>query len=454
MIEKIRTFIIENNLINSTTPEIIVAVSGGIDSCVLLDILVKLQPDFTYNLKIIHLNHRVRGKASDDDEMFVISMAKKYNLIIEHSRLSAGSKKKTETYLREKRYQYFNEVLANHPGSVIATGHHMDDLVETFIMRLMKGSRLKGLLSIIPKRDRFIRPMLAVGRKEIEQYAQENEIQYKQDLTNLDTVIQRNLVRHKILPYLESELDKNIKENLVKIIKEFTYHYQIYDEQIKDAVNHSVIKSNKTIILNKEKYDRFNPVIRRGLIEYCISLLYPLNYSISDPEYKLLNEFIKNAQTGKIFTLKKGFIAFAERENIIFGFPCNSNKEKYVLNLSNAVSIGDKYRIRMTLIDKKDVKYNLNRNIEFINGDKSGDNLIVRFWQTGDRFMPLGMEQYRKLSDFFIDLKINRYRKREIPIVCARNKIIWIAGYRLDGRFKVSEKTAVIYKLELEKLHK
>jgi tRNA(Ile)-lysidine synthase len=452
MIDKVKQFIIKHNLIPSSVSEVIAAVSGGIDSCVLLDILFRLQSNFKYKLKIVHFNHKVRAKASDDDEQFVLALAKKYGIDIEHAQFASTSCKISENHLRKARYQYYNEVLSAHPDAVIAMGHHRDDVIETFIMRLFKGSRLKGLRSILPKRDRFIRPMLSIARKEIKQYANENKIEYREDVTNFNLNIQRNLIRNRILPFLESELNDRIRNNIVKVLEDFTYHFQIYDDQLKKGINQSVIKSKEKIYLKKKIYKRLNPVIKRGLIEYCISLLYPLNYGISDLNFKLWDEFIEKAPTGKILMFKNNHRALAEREFIVFGFHPEMKERKYKLHPGDSVMIDDKYEISMQVVKRDDVRYDSNRYAEFINGNKSGKNLIVRFWRKGDKFIPLGMSHYRKLSDFFIDLKLNRSQKMGIPIVCKGDEIIWIVGYRLDERFKLSENTEIIYKLEAREI--
>jgi tRNA(Ile)-lysidine synthase len=136
---------------------------------------------------------------------------------------------------------------------------------------------------------------------------------------------------------------------------------------------------------------------------------------------------------------------------IVFGYSPEIREDIYHLSVGQTIMVDDKYRISLNKIKREHVLFKNDRNTEFIDGDKSGNRLIVRYWQKGDKFTPLGMNNRRKLSDFFIDLKLNTTLKREIPIVCKDEQIIWIAGYRLDDKFKVTDTTTKCYKLELKK---
>ena len=282
MIERVKQFIQLHNLIPSNCRTVLVAVSGGIDSCVLLDVLFRMQKEFNYQLKIVHFNHKIRGEASYEDEQFVKELAKKYRLPSQIERLRGRPQSTAETYLREQRLKFFNKALAQTNNSIIATGHNLDDNVETFLMRLVKGSRLKGLLAIRPVQGPFIRPLLMIERREIRNYAKLHHLGYREDITNLDTTILRNRIRHQIIPYLKKELDENLNENIAKVISNLNEHHQIYEQRLKEALPQTVRKTKNGILLSRKRYQQYGIAIRRGLIEYCISAIYPLNYVISD----------------------------------------------------------------------------------------------------------------------------------------------------------------------------
>ena len=449
MIEKVKRFIQSNQLITSETKHVFAAVSGGVDSSVLLHILHILSADLDFRLHVVHYNHRTRGKYSDTEERFVEALAVKYKIDIKIGTLPATVKKMTETALREERYKFFVKILSRYKNAVLATGHNRDDNIETFIMRLAKGSRIKGLLAIKPRRNEFIRPLLTSSRKEIEKYASDKSLKFCIDKSNSDVSIPRNAIRHIVIPYLKENLNENIEDNLVKVIEDLSLYHSIYEDKLKEAIISSIKKTKTNISLNRRRYLHFNKAIRRGLIEYCISDIYPLNYKVSDKNFQIWDHFIIKAHSGKKHSFFQNGAAIAERNLIIFGHISENREEKYNLSVNQSITVDDKYTISLNKIRVNNVSFNKDRNVEIIDGEKSGRNLVVRFWKKGDYFNPLGMKNRRKLSDFFIDLKLSTMSKKEIPIVCNQEQIIWIAGLRLDDRFKVTDKTKVFYKLEL-----
>jgi tRNA(Ile)-lysidine synthase len=381
----------------------------------------------------------------------VEGLAEKYQIDIKIGTLPATVNKMTETALRNERYRFFGRLLSRYKNAVVATGHNRDDNVETFLMRLVKGSRLNGLLAIKARRNEYIRPLLTVSRKEIEKFAAEQGLKFRIDKSNKDVTIPRNAIRHKIIPYLKEQLNENLEDNLVKVIEDLSLYHSIYEDKLKEAIISSIKKTKTKISLNRRRYPHFNKAIRRGLIEYCISNIYPLNYKVSDKNFHIWDNFIIQAQTGKRHSFFENGTAIAERNLIVFGHIPEIREEKYNLSVDRSISIDNKYIISLNKIRANHVSFDNDRNVEIVDGEKSGKNLVVRFWKKGDHFNPLGMKHRRKLSDFFIDLKLSTMSKGEIPIVCNQEQIIWIAGLRLDDRFKVTETTKVFYKLELIK---
>ena len=452
MIEKVKKFILTNQLFSSQTKHVFAAVSGGVDSVVMLHLLHHLASEWGYQLHIIHYNHRTRGKDSDADEKFVERLAEKYKIDIKIGTLPLSINKMTETALREERYKFFVKILSRYKNTIIATGHNRDDNIETFIMRLAKGSRLNGLLAIKPRRNEFVRPLLTVSRLEIESYASEYGLTYRIDKSNQDISILRNAIRHKIIPFLKEHLNDNLDENIVKVIEDLSLYHCIYEEKLKEAVVSSVKRLKANISLNRKRYLHFNKAIRRGLIECCISSLYPLNYKVSDKNFYIWDDFIENAQAGKKRSFFDNGMAIAERNLIVFGHLPEISEEIYHLSVNESIRVDDRFTISLNKIRFEDVTFENDRNTEIVDGEKCGREIVVRFWKKGDHFNPLGMKNRRKLSDFFIDLKLSTASKRAIPIVCNHDQIIWVAGLRLDDRFKVTENTKVFFKFKLEKI--
>lgn len=452
MIKEVKNFIVKNSLISFDKCTLFVAVSGGIDSCVLLNIMYQLRKEFKYDLRVVHYNHKTRGNENIKDEKFVEDLAKRYQLPIKIGRYNGRTQKKSEGFLREKRYKFFQTILKNNKNTLIATAHNSDDNIETFMMRFAKGSRLKGLLSISPLRGKYIRPLLSHSRAQIEQYANQHNITYREDLSNYDNSYTRNHLRNEIIPYMEKELSPNIKQNILKIINDLSSHYSLYQEQLKIAIKRSVKISKYNLTLNRKTYQIYSQPIQRGIIDYCISYIQPLNYGISNKNFVLWDDFILNASPGKKKNIYESGYALSERKEIIFGDFPEQIKETYTLLPESEVIINNDLKISLSTVKKEDVNLVVDKNIEIVDAGKCGPKLYVRFWRKGDFFRPLGMKNRRKLSDFFIDLKLSTIRKKEIPIVCTENKIIWIAGYRLDDQFKISEDTKLFYKIELSEV--
>jgi tRNA(Ile)-lysidine synthase len=455
MIDRVRQYIINYKLIPSGGKQkIFAAVSGGVDSCVLLHILNELKMEFGYRLEILHFNHRTRGAENDQDQQFVEQLAKKYRLDIKIGIIKSKQIRISETYLREERLKFYSREIRRNPGAKIATGHNMDDNIETFIMRLARGSRIKGLLAIQPSRGAFIRPLLEITRKEILQFAGNNNLEYREDVSNQDTTILRNRIRHLVIPYLTKSLETDIRQNIPRVITDLRRFYEFYEEKLEQAIRHTTKKTKIGISLHRKRYLIYNETIRRGLIEYCISSVYPLNYTVSDRNLKIWDEFIAHTQAGKKLSFLDSGVATAERSHILFGDLPENMTSVFRLKLGERLKVSDRYLIRFSIVTSDKILFTNDRSVEYIDGEKSGSNLVVRFWKKGDSFRPLGMRNSRKLSDFFTDLKLSNVVKKNIPLVCHGDQIIWIAGQRLDDQFKISDKTKIIYRLELIDLNK
>jgi len=453
MINETKHFINENNLLTGENITVYAAVSGGVDSCVMLDILNHLKNDLNFKLEILHVNHNTRGKENIEDEKFVEELAEKYSLPIKLKSLANQAGKQSEVFLREQRYKFFNQILKNTKKSFVATAHNSDDNVETLLMRLFRGSNLKGLTGIYSKRGLFIRPLLTHSRKDIEEYAKLNSILFRDDYTNLDNQFTRNFVRNELIPSISNKFKVDINKNILKTIGDLNHHYSLFTDVLKSAIKESTKNGKQNISLNKIKYSGYNSAVQKGLIEYCISFVQPLNYGISKKNFLLWDEFIKNSKPGKKKNILDAGYAISERKEILFGGFPSEKTESYSLKLNSEILIDNKYKIEFTQIESDKINFNVNKNVEYIDGDKSGKKLVIRFWRKGDSFHPLGMKQKRKLSDFFIDLKFSTRLKKETPIICKNGKIIWIAGYRLDDQFKISDTTKNIYKIALTEVN-
>lgn len=420
---------------------VLLAVSGGIDSMVLLHLFEKSE----FNYGVVHCNFRLRGADSDEDEAFVREQVLNHGVPFffrpfdteEYARLNGIS---VEMAARELRYNYFEEIRSENGYDYIATAHHQDDLMETFFLNLSRKTGIKGLTGIKEKAGHVIRPLLFIGRKEIEDYARFNFIEYREDYTNNEVIYQRNFIRHRILP-LFSELNPSFKNSLPETIQHLREAEDVYSLCIKEAREKVVttrenemavsidalLRSpfSKTLLFEILSEYNFNPQVIDQILQGLKSVSGKQYYSkthrlVKDREHLFLTRL--KAEDERIFYL--------EKEDLELFAPFDLTIEKTDIDNFQIVT---------------------SSHVACIDLDKLEFPLLIRRWKKGDYFQPLGMTGFKKLSDFLIDEKIPVHEKENIWLLCSGQKIVWIMGHRLDNRFKISSQTRRVLKIEIKK---
>ncbi|PIF01474.1 MAG: tRNA lysidine(34) synthetase TilS [Paludibacter sp.] len=436
-LEKIKKNI--NNLIKGKSP-IIIGVSGGIDSMVLLDVLYRLG----YSIVVAHVNFKLRGKDSDSDEIFVSKMAKKMRLPIEkiHFNTQEYSKKNhisIEMSARKLRYDWFEELSKKYDTENIAVAHHADDNIETLILNLIRGTGIKGISGMKERNGKVIRPFLSIFRSEIEQYTQKNNIQYVSDATNFEDIYKRNKIRNQIIPLLE-ELNPSVRQTLYKNILNFDKSSEFYFHHIEK------IKSTIVAIKNEVIYIDINKLLK---LEHSHIVLYEVLSDYLFHSDTIEDIFTKlNKQSGIEF-LSPTHRLIKDRNYLLIEKRIKKEKKRFQID-ENSFDIKEPLTLKIKKIRKTtDFQYSTNPKIIHIDKLKVIFPLTIRRWQNGDTFQPLGMTNFKKVSDFFIDEKINKIEKENSWVLLnSNNQIIWIIGKRLDNRFKITNKTSEIIELK------
>jgi tRNA(Ile)-lysidine synthase len=245
LIKKIQNHIFENSLFERNS-KIILGISGGPDSTCLLDVFSKLQKKYKLELAIAHVNYHLRGKDSEKDEQFVEKLAEEYNLSLDILEAHIEKKDKSEEKLRDVRYAFFEEIRKENKFDLIAVAHNCDDQAETVLMRLIRGTGLNGLSAMQAKNGKIIRPLLEIPRKEIITYLKANNLSYRIDKTNKQTIYLRNKIRNKLIPYLEKNYNPNLKQVLAKSAKTFGEDYAVIEE-----LTEKFWEENKTLSAKK-----------------------------------------------------------------------------------------------------------------------------------------------------------------------------------------------------------
>jgi tRNA(Ile)-lysidine synthase len=400
MFAKIQRAIAQRGLF-TPRDKILVAVSGGPDSVSLLDALAELHPN---RLRIVHLNHRLRGKASDADEKFVRQLAKTYKIPVTVGRrdvktLAKRRKMSIEEAARQARHEFFHRVARQTGVKIVALAHTADDQAETFLLRLLRGAGLRGLSAMDWKKKfgavTIVRPMLGVWRGEVERYIRERGLEFRIDRSNLSKQFARNRVRHELLPLLESKFNPRIREVLWRTAE--------------------IVRED----------DKCLTEIARGHI----ARKMPMRRFLKLPkalQRRVLREWLGTAEfRGVEELLRKMRAPRPKRVRALQKMPTRFEMELVA------------HRGRST------------KFCEFFDADALGAQISVRFWRAGDRFAPLGMRDgTKKLQDFFTDLKIPREVRAKIPLVCAENgEIAWVVGYRIGEKFKITPQTKRIARI-------
>jgi len=446
IIQKIAAFISDHNLI-SANDHIIVALSGGRDSVFLLHVLLELQKTLKIDLSAVHINHGTRGEESTRDEIFAVDLCSKKNIKCSVYKLHGFSSESGENALRRARYAQFEHHLQKNENAKIATAHHLDDQLETYLMRLFKGSGLKGLRGIPPGRAKYIRPLLSCSRRDIDHYCHENKIKYVDDSTNAVHDRLRNKIRHQILPDLSNVFGNDFLQQFEEGRNKQTQFYN-------DALKLYHLQFENLITIHKDRlelstshFDSFNNIQKQLFIEYCFYVLNGVSFLLTKDQLKQFEIFNASAQSGSFFILHDSLHALKDRSRLFFYVSepeLNFTKELYQ---EQSVIVGD-YFISVKSWSGEDIEFDTNKNVEFINGDKIRFPLVVRSWRKGDYFYPLGKKGKQKVSDFFINEKVDRKRKLKIPIIENNHEIVWICGERLDNRYKITKQDQLVYKLE------
>ncbi len=326
LISQVSLYIDKNNLLESSK-EVVVALSGGPDSVCLLDIMCRLQQKFGYIISACHYNHRIRGEDSNKDEAFVKKICDDRGLSLELARREIGEKITNEETARELRYAFFQKIYLKKGGGdvKIVLGHNSNDLAETFLMRTIRGSGLKGLSAILPQRDFLIRPLLHISRPEIVQYLKENNLKFRIDKSNYDNRFLRNEIRNKLIPALKKH-NNNIVETISRSAEQLSRDYQFIENTVQKIFDSIVLEEIDACIISKEEWLKVDDRLKTHLLLYCLNRLGGAK-DISNKHINNMVNIINNNISGKKlplphslrFEFKSGRIYIYKKINSIKG---------------------------------------------------------------------------------------------------------------------------------------
>ena len=441
MIQQFNKFISENHLFDKTDT-LLVGVSGGIDSVVLLDLLDK----GGYNFVIAHCNFQLRGEESDGDERLVVELARKYDMPLYKTTFDTADyaqekKISIEMAARDLRYQWFEEMRVTHHCDSIAVAHHRDDQIETFFLNLARGTGLNGLTGMKPINGKVVRPLLFASRKEIEKYRHENYLDFREDRSNSSLDYQRNKIRHTLLPVMET-LNPSFREGLVKTMGYLDDSLKIFNQSIQQNWERVAQRSGRDYLISIPELKLLDP-----LATYLFEFLKPFGFNSDVVDDIILG---LNGISGKQF-LSATHRLVRDRESLILTPLLSENQRQFYLD-ENVEKMTHPVSLKISVVQNDDhFKMSKSPLIAYIDHDRIHFPLLIRKWQSGDYFKPLGMSGLKKVSDFFIDMKFSLPEKQNSWILANGEQLVWIIGHRLDDRFKITSDTKVILKIECVK---
>ncbi|MEZ0181848.1 MULTISPECIES: tRNA lysidine(34) synthetase TilS [Flavobacterium] len=417
--------------------KLFLAVSGGLDSMVLLHLLKQLP----YEIAVLHCNFQLRGLESFGDQTFVENYCDQNNISVFTTQFDTEAfakdyKLSTQVAARELRYSWFYELLEEKNFDYILTAHHADDNLETFIINLSRGTGLDGLSGIPEQNDKIIRPLLPFSREEILKYAEENKIEWREDSSNASNKYLRNKIRHDLVPILK-ELNPNFL-NAFQKTQSYLQESQVMVEDASIMIYQQVAKeAGDDIHFDLKKLKKL-PNYKSYLYQW----LHEFGFLAWNDIYDLVN-----GQSGKqVFSAE--FRLLKNRDILILS-PISemSEKEQFEIN-ENEKEVN--FPLKLKLCNVGHITIDSNRTI-FVDADKIQFPLVLRKWNEGDVFHPFGMHgKSKKVSKLFKDEKLSLIEKEQTWILCSDDKIVWVVGIRQDERFRIKNTSNKILKIELQ----
>ncbi len=422
------------------TESILLAVSGGIDSVVMMHLFE--QTGFLY--AVAHMNFGLRGAASDADADFVGEFCERHGISFFTKKVDtiAYAEKQgisTQMAARELRYIWFGELLEDKGFSKIATAHHLNDSLETVLLNLSKGTGIAGLAGIPLKNGDIIRPLSFASRGEIENYAHAQQLTWREDVSNQSSKYQRNFIRHEVIPSLK-KINPNLENTFLNTLERVQGAHVILQEQIESIKRKAVqYHPTHTEISIRILAQTSAPVF------YLDALLKVFGFGYA--QVKQIWE-THQAEAGKVFYSNE-FMLNKDRAHFLITSKPIHPSPKYSIEATQPSCDIKEFSLYMNFVAyNAHFKIPRHHNILAIDADKLRFPLQLRIWQQGDSFYPLGMQGKKKVSDFLIDLKVPLILKEKVWVLCQEQEIIAVLGHRLDDRYKITEHTKSVFLIE------
>ena len=435
MIELFSKYVQREGLFNRSQ-SVLIGVSGGVDSVVLCELMFQKNVKFA----IAHCNFGLRGGESDGDDIFVASLAEKYD--VDHHRVFFDTKLEAQKErvsiqmaARSLRFQWFDKIAKENNYDVIAVATHLNDDVETLFINLIRGTGLSGLTGIRPKNGKIVRPLLFATRKEILEFAKTQNLSWREDSSNADTKYVRNKIRHEVIPVLK-ELNPNIESVFADNISRFK-EVESFLEQYIGNLKKELIRSDDTAdyIVIKRLMKESHP----RLILLNVLSEYGFNASQCSDIIQAIGGI-----SGKL-VIAPAYRLLVDREYLIVQSTQVKKELEEVQIDAHQKLLESPLQLKFQILDRSDFEIIKDDSVACLDFKSLKFPLTLRKWKEGDWFVPLGMHGKKKISDFLINKKTSLYKKQNTWVLLSEGQIVWVVGQRVDNRFKVENQSKKVY---------
>lgn len=418
--------------------KLLLAVSGGADSMVMLHLLQQSRFEFS----VAHCNFRLRGAESDGEEVFIRDYCGEQGIELfvqhfdtrEYARIEGIS---IEMAARELRYKWFGDLRAQLGCQYIVTAHHRDDLVETMLINLSRGTGIRGLTGIQPKNGHLVRPLLFASREEILAYAVAQKLPFKHDSSNDELIYQRNIIRHQLIPLFET-INPAFRKNAAKTASILKDTAEVYQQKLNEVQAEVKAEQNGQISFSIAKLKALRP-----LQSLLFELLHP--YGFNGEQVDEICAAL-DGEAGKSFFSKTHRLV-KDREALLLTKLDAAPAQRYYIE-EDCISLNEPVDLQFEVIAKSPAfRFSTNPLVADLDYAKLQFPLILKKWEPGEYFVPLGMSGMKKLSDYFIDEKLSIPEKESAWILYSGRKVVWIVGRRLDDRFKITAGTQQVLRV-------
>ena len=428
MIDQLKRFVLQKNLL-ARHDRVLIAVSGGLDSMVLLHLMKQMEVE----IAVAHCNFQLRGDDSDGDEEFVRSHCERNQIPFLCKRFDTNiyateNKLSIQMAARELRYAWFEELIEGKGFTKLATAHHFNDSIETMMLNWVRGAGIEGLRGILHTRNYIIRPLLFATREEINSYAANHQITWREDISNQTDDYQRNFIRHQVVPQLKRinvSLETTVRQSLVKVDDEWAF----YVKSVEDWQKKFKKEEGSVIKVSKEGFS--HPAHGASLLWHSVkSLGFTYDQCVEACE-------IKDGQVGKQFV--SGTHKLVVDRDYFISTPLENHWSDTAIQLGQ--SKADLGPWRLDIREATEIKPSDDPLTAVLDLEKLSFPLTWRKWRAGDHFYPLGMAHRKKISDFLIDRKISVGEKDAVTVLESTGEIVWVVGHRIDNRFRLTSST-------------